>query len=86
MHEIKDILLEKQKIDPAFDKFIKIRDVSPIKPMSPIKPNAAHQSPHRLAWLRTLPFQGSNTGSNPVGDAMKIRGVIPMFRDSPFSF
>ena len=24
MHEIKDILLEKQKIDPAFDKFIKI--------------------------------------------------------------
>ncbi len=24
--------------------------------------------PHRLAWPRTLPFQGSNTGSNPVGD------------------
>ena len=27
--------------------------------------------PHRLAWPRTLPFQGSNTGSNPVGDTSK---------------
>ena len=26
--------------------------------------------PHRLAWPRTLPFQGSNTGSNPVGDTI----------------
>src|SRR5439155_719182 len=24
--------------------------------------------PHRLAWPRTRPFQGCNTGSNPVGD------------------
>src|SRR5437867_2500023 len=24
--------------------------------------------PHRLAWPRTLAFQASNTGSNPVGD------------------
>src|SRR5437016_13713984 len=24
--------------------------------------------PHRLAWPRTRPFQGRNTGSNPVGD------------------
>src|SRR5438309_5634301 len=29
---------------------------------------AALYRPHRLAWPRTLPFQGSNTGSNPVGD------------------
>ena len=26
-------------------------------------------SPHRLAWPRTPPFQGGDTGSNPVGDA-----------------
>ncbi len=25
--------------------------------------------PHRLARPRTPPFQGGNTGSNPVGDA-----------------
>ena len=25
--------------------------------------------PHRLAWPRTPPFQGGDTGSNPVGDA-----------------
>jgi hypothetical protein len=29
--------------------------------------------PHRLAWPRTLPFQGSNTGSNPVGDTTPFR-------------
>ena len=29
--------------------------------------------PHRLAWPRTLPFQGSNTGSNPVGDTTLFR-------------
>src|SRR6185295_10864868 len=34
---------------------------------------AALLRPHRLAWPRTLPFQGSNTGSNPVGDTRKIR-------------
>ena len=28
--------------------------------------------PHRLAWPRTLPFQGSNTGSNPVGDTKAL--------------
>src|SRR6266568_2635989 len=27
------------------------------------------QSPRRLAWPRTSPFHGGNTGSNPVGDA-----------------
>ncbi len=31
--------------------------------------------PHRLAWPRTLPFQGSNTGSNPVGDTIQEGGV-----------
>src|SRR5882724_9522375 len=25
--------------------------------------------PRRLAWPRTSPFHGGNTGSNPVGDA-----------------
>src|SRR6185503_10154844 len=29
-------------------------------------------SPHRLAWPRTPPFQGGDTGSNPVGDASTI--------------
>ena len=27
------------------------------------------RSPRRLAWPRTSPFHGGNTGSNPVGDA-----------------
>ena len=27
--------------------------------------------PHRLAWPRTPAFQAGNTGSNPVGDAIK---------------
>jgi hypothetical protein len=27
------------------------------------------KSPRRLAWPRTSPFHGGNTGSNPVGDA-----------------
>lgn|GEM_PF-2802634 len=26
--------------------------------------------PHRLAWPRTLPFHGSDGGSNPPGDAI----------------
>lgn len=32
--------------------------------------------PHRLAWPRTLPFQGSNTGSNPVGDTNPIYHLL----------
>src|SRR5580693_3300756 len=28
-----------------------------------------HIRPRRLAWPRTSPFHGGNTGSNPVGDA-----------------
>ena len=28
-----------------------------------------HRGPRRLAWPRTSPFHGGNTGSNPVGDA-----------------
>ncbi len=27
------------------------------------------ERPRRLAWPRTSPFHGGNTGSNPVGDA-----------------
>src|SRR5580698_5170300 len=32
-----------------------------------------HIRPRRLAWPRTSPFHGGNTGSNPVGDANKIK-------------
>src|SRR3984957_1138118 len=38
--------------------------------------------PRRLAWPRTSPFHGGNTGSNPVGDASTITndyGVICNF-------
>ena len=31
-----------------------------------------HRRPRRLAWPRTSPFHGGNTGSNPVGDASFI--------------
>ena len=34
--------------------------------------NESHlRGPRRLAWPRTSPFHGGNTGSNPVGDANK---------------
>ena len=32
-----------------------------------------HQRPRRLAWPRTSPFHGGNTGSNPVGDAKLLK-------------
>jgi len=31
--------------------------------------------PRRLAWPRTSPFHGGNTGSNPVGDAKFINDL-----------
>ncbi len=31
--------------------------------------------PRRLAWPRTSPFHGGNTGSNPVGDANKTKCI-----------
>src|SRR5438552_10433389 len=31
--------------------------------------------PRRLAWPRTSPFHGGNTGSNPVGDAKSFQEV-----------
>ena len=37
--------------------------------------------PRRLAWPRTSPFHGGNTGSNPVGDANKIKDLL----ETPFS-
>src|ERR1700685_566915 len=52
-------------------------------------------SPRRLAWPRTSPFHGGNTGSNPVGDA-KVTGVgneapnhlmnhyVRRFKEAPF--
>ena len=38
--------------------------------------------PRRLAWPRTSPFHGGNTGSNPVGDANNPKelaeiGILP---------
>ena len=37
--------------------------------------------PRRLAWPRTSPFHGGNTGSNPVGDANLINHLL--VRDRP---
>ena len=37
-------------------------------------------SPRRLARPRTSPFHGGNTGSNPVGDANKIKHLL----ETPF--
>lgn len=34
--------------------------------------NPPYSRPRRLAWPRTSPFHGGNTGSNPVGDAKSI--------------
>ena len=41
--------------------------------------------PRRLARPRTSPFHGGNTGSNPVGDANKIKNfrVITVFLHDP---
>ena len=39
--------------------------------------------PRRLAWPRTSPFHGGNTGSNPVGDAksfQQLGGTATVFR------
>ena len=39
--------------------------------------NDSHlRGPRRLAWPRTSPFHGGNTGSNPVGDANKIKDLL----------
>ena len=38
---------------------------------SPIAQHISSGRPRRLAWPRTSPFHGGNTGSNPVGDANK---------------
>ena len=36
---------------------------------------ALYYRPRRLAWPRTSPFHGGNTGSNPVGDAKSYQGL-----------
>ena len=43
------------------------------------------ECPRRLAWPRTSPFHGGNTGSNPVGDANKIKisAKIAVFLHDP---
>ncbi len=40
--------------------------------------------PHRLAWPRTLPFQGSNTGSNPVGDTREALNAFVIWEIQRF--
>src|SRR6267154_3457341 len=37
------------------------------------KPSPLTKCPRRLAWPRTSPFHGGNTGSNPVGDAKSFQ-------------
>ena len=41
--------------------------------------------PLRLAWPRTPPFHGGDTGSNPVGDAKYQKGHFPLGK-WPFFF
>jgi hypothetical protein len=41
--------------------------------------NGRSTRPRRLAWPRTSPFHGGNTGSNPVGDANKINSLQLVF-------
>ena len=44
--------------------------------------NGRRTRPRRLAWPRTSPFHGGNTGSNPVGDAKSFQQLM---RDGSFS-
>ena len=43
--------------------------------LRPARRLRAQQRPRRLARPRTPPFHGDNTGSNPVGDANKIKDL-----------
>ena len=43
-------------------------------------PSRLTMCPHRLARPRTSPFQGGNTGSNPVGDAIENQSAVFMQR------
>ncbi len=38
-----------------------------------MRPASIRARPRRLAWPRTSPFHGGNTGSNPVGDAKSVQ-------------
>lgn len=40
--------------------------------------------PYRLVWLRSLPSQGRNTGSNPVGDTKHYAPVVQLDRAQAF--
>src|SRR3954470_16383480 len=45
--------------------------------MNPASNKSTHKKrPRRLAWPRTSPFHGGNTGSNPVGDANKMNHLL----------
>jgi hypothetical protein len=42
---------------------------------NPTRPTKKAMRPHRLAWSRTPAFHAGDTGSNPVGDAIRNQGV-----------
>jgi hypothetical protein len=48
------------------------RTAANIKTSSRLQPQ---RRPRRLAWPRTSPFHGGNTGSNPVGDAKPFNNL-----------
>jgi hypothetical protein len=50
--------------------------ISPTATINTLAAGVPSFSPRRLAWPRTSPFHGGNTGSNPVGDANKIKGLL----------
>ena len=59
-----------------------------IPPGSTIIPGAGRSGavmtrPHRLAWPRTPPFQGGDTGSNPVGDATALNKINHLWEFGP---
>ena len=53
------------------DEFLTLQVCTATINASPSKRTLKRRSarPRRLAWPRTSPFHGGNTGSNPVGDA-----------------
>jgi hypothetical protein len=54
-----------------------------IKVSSTLQPQ---NRPRRLAWPRTSPFHGGNTGSNPVGDANNSKDLqkLALLNQGPF--
>src|SRR5713101_6437721 len=49
-----------------------------------VTPHRNTKRPRRLAWPRTSPFHGGNTGSNPVGDANNPKHLSQSYLYSSF--